>query len=65
MTNKELWKRAQPAKIGSVPKVVILDKRIALKVGRVIRWREVMHSSKWETARVTKIYDNGYFFADR
>ncbi len=64
ITDNELWERAQPAKIGSISNSVLLDKRIALKIGRVIRRREVMHGSKWETAKVTKIYDNGYFFAD-
>lgn len=50
-----ILKGAEPAKVGTVPMLIIRDSRTPLKVGAVIRFRNAMHGSKWERGIVDRL----------
>lgn len=54
-----------PCKIGTIPRVVIVDGRCRIAVGKEIRVREPIHGSRWQTVKVWKVNPDGYFFAER
>lgn len=60
------WKEGfrSPCKIGTIPMVVRVDKRCALKVGNLIRIQEKL-SGEWYWVKVTRVDEDGYFMADR
>ena len=51
-------------KIGSIPKMKIVDGRCTVAVGNVIRVSDAMHCSQWERVVVRRVNSDGYFFAD-
>lgn len=63
-------RKCVPCKIGTVPRLVAVDRRGKIEVGRRIRIRycdgiKFNRFSPIEMVRVTKINSDGYFFADR
>lgn len=55
---------ARPAKIGTQPWLVYVDKRYKIAPGRRIRLRDAEHGSVWFFVRVTAVNPDGYFFAE-
>lgn len=39
-----------PAKVGTIPMLIIFDGRGSAKLGSLIRFREASHGTKWEPA---------------
>ena len=56
------------AKIGTVPMVIVLDKRYKVKVGAKIRFRLAdgysINGNIWNFAIVNRVESNGYLQAD-
>jgi len=54
------------AKVGSVPKTVIVDGRCRILPGRVVRFRCYPEDSpnRWKEGRITEIQDDGRLFID-
>lgn len=46
--SRQIPKSAEWAKVGTVPKLIIRDRRTPLKVGAHIRFRMAVHGSRWE-----------------
>lgn len=55
---------ARGCKIGTIPMVVHVHGKDAVKVGRWVRVR-YMPGGRWEKVLVTKTEADGYFMADR
>lgn len=54
-----------PCKIGTIPMVIAaVDRRTPLEVGNIIRIKECP-SAHWTTVKLTEVWENGYFKADR
>ncbi len=60
----KFWDKAEPTKIGTIPMLVVRDKRVKLEVGKWIRVRYV-EGGLWEHVYVTRVDDNGYWTADK
>lgn len=56
--------RARPAKLGTVPALVIVHGSDPVEVGRWVRIKE-RDGDRWHRVRVTGVNDDGHFFADR
>jgi hypothetical protein len=48
-------KNAVPAKVGTQPWTIILDRRDKLQVGKQVRFRAAMHGSKWQVGIVENL----------
>jgi len=46
--------KMRPAKIGTIPMVVVLDGRCTIAVGKRVRWKESI-GGKWETGVVDNV----------
>lgn len=56
--------KCQPAKIGTMPMVVRVDKRSPVEVGRWVRIQE-RENADWQLVLVRRVDPDGYFQADR
>lgn len=59
-----------PCKLGTVPALVVLDRRFKLAAGRRVRVQVCVGArhdrhAPWEYVRVTRVDSGGYFFADK
>lgn len=52
-----------PCKLGTVPKLVRVHGSDKIEVDRLLRVMEIKRG-KWQSVLVTRINDDGYFFAD-
>lgn len=43
------------AKVGTMPALIVVDRRCCMRVGRRIRFREAARGSKWQTGIVTAV----------
>ena len=56
-------RKAVYAKVGTVPMLVIIDRRFSIRVGNTIRFR--CPAMNWERGVIDKINPNGMLFLSR
>ena len=49
-------KGATGAKVGTVPMLVVFDRRQTFEIGRKIKWKDARHGSRWESGILESIH---------
>ena len=50
----EFNRKSRPAKVGTIPMLIVIDGRCSIEVGKRIRWKEQL-GDKWQTGIISNV----------